>query len=290
MIRDNLRAAGLMTASMLFFALEDACVRALSAHLPVGQILASVGLLGGAVFWIMLRREGGALWTRDLLVPQVMARNVGELFGAIGFVTAIALTGLTTASAILQVLPLSLMLGAALFLGESVGWRRWTAIAVGLAGVMLVLRPGLDGFQPGSLFALLSVAGLTLRDLATRRMPRHVRSSQISASAFFTLVPAGLVLALGARTPFVMLTATEYLLLLAMVVAAILGYATLVMATRSGEASVIAPIRYTRLVFALILGVALFGERPDAATLAGAAIICASGAFAMWRDLVRRRA
>lgn len=287
---DNLRASLLMVGSMAFFAIEDSFVRALSAHLPVGQIIATIGLLGGAVFWALLRQGGGRLFTRALLHRAVLIRNAGELIGTFGFVSAIALIGLTTSAAILQALPLAIVLGAALFLGETVGWRRWTAIAAGFAGVLLILRPGLAGFQPASLLALLAVAGLTMRDLATRLMPRHIPSHQLSASAFLLLVPAGLLIAVLSGTGLRAPTALEWWFFTGCVLAGVAGYAAIVLATRVGEASLIAPFRYSRLVFALILGVVVFHERPDAATLAGAAIICASGAFAMWRDLVRRRA
>lgn len=285
----NLRAAALMIAAMAAFAVEDAAIKTLAARLPVGQVLATLGLLGMAVFWIMLRRAGGRLFTRALLTPAVLLRNGGEAVGSIGFTLALALTDLASASAILQALPLALVMGGALFLGEKVGWRRWTAILVGFAGVLLIIRPGAAGFQPQSALALVGVAGLAVRDLATRRMPARVPSHQLSASAFAALVPAGLALALVQGTPMLVPTRPEALGFLGCIAFSVLGYAMMVGATRAGEASLIAPLRYVRLIFALGIAVAVFGERPDAATLAGAALIVGSGAFAMWRELVRNR-
>lgn len=279
----------LLVLSMALFALEDASVRLLSARLPVGQIVATIGLLGGLVFWGLLLRQEGRLLTRDLLRLPVVVRNAGEVVGTLGFVTAISLAGLATSSAILQVLPLALVLGAAVFLGERVGWRRWCAVLIGFAGVLLILRPGLDGFRPESLFALLSVAGLAVRDLATRKMPRDILSHQLSASAFLALVPAGVVLTAVMGTPWQMPTGGEMGFFLFCAVAGVGGYAAMVLATRMGEASVIAPFRYSRLVFALILGIVFFDERPDMATLIGSAIVIGSGTFAMLRDMARAR-
>lgn len=285
----NLRAAGFMVGSMAMFAVEDAAIKTLTMRLPVGQVLATLGLLGLGVFWAMLVREGGRMWTRQLLLRPVVLRNLGEAVGSLGFTSALALTDLSSASAILQALPLALVLGGALFLGEKVGWRRWTAILVGFAGVLLIIRPGAAGFQAESVLALIGVAGLALRDLATRRMPGQVRSHQLSASAFGSLVPAGLGLAWAMGTPLAVPTGGEALWFLGCIIFGVLGYSMMVAATRVGEASLIAPLRYVRLIFALLIAVAVFGERPDALTLAGATLIVGSGAFAMWRELVRNR-
>ncbi|MFC0340049.1 DMT family transporter [Paracoccus niistensis] len=285
----NLRAALLMVGAMATFAVEDAAIKALTMRLPVGQVLVTLGLLGMAVFWVLLRRAGGRLFTRALLIPAVLLRNGGEAVGAVGLTLALALTDLASASAILQALPLALVMGSALFLKEKVGWRRWAAILVGFAGVLLIIRPGAAGFQPQSALALVGVVGLAARDLATRRMPARVPSHQLSASAFAALVPAGLALAWVQGTPMLVPTQPEALGFLICMAFSVLGYAMMVGATRAGEASLIAPLRYVRLIFALLIAVAVFGERPDAATLAGAALIVGSGGFAMWRELVRNR-
>jgi len=284
----NLRAAGFMVGSMAMFAVEDAAIKTLTMRLPVGQVLATLGVMGLGIFWAMLARNGGRMWTRHLLLRPVVLRNLGEAVGSMGFTSALALTDLSSASAILQALPLALVMGGALFLGEKVGWRRWTAILVGFAGVLMIVRPG-AGFQPESVLALIGVAGLAVRDLATRRMPADVQSHQLSASAFGALVPAGLLLAWGMGTPLAVPTGGEALWFLGCITFGVLGYSMMVAATRVGEASLIAPLRYVRLVFTLLIAVAVFGERPDALTLAGAALIVGSGGFAMWRELVRNR-
>ena len=286
----NLRAAGWMTGAMAMFAVEDAAIKVLGVRLGAGQIVAALGVAGLAVFWALLARDGGRLWTRDLLRPAVVLRNAGELLGTLCFVSALALSDLASASAILQALPLALVMGGALFLGERVGWRRWAAILAGFAGVLMIVRPGTAAFQPASLLALVAVAGLALRDLSTRRMPRHVPSHQLSASAYAALIPGGLALAAAEGRAMLVPDRAEALALVVAVLVGTLGYAMMVRATRVGEASAVAPFRYTRLVFTLVLAVAFFGERPDAATLAGAAVIVGAGSFAMWREFRRARA
>lgn len=285
----NLRAAGWMTAAMAMFAIEDAAIKFLGARIGTGQIIATIGLFGLPLFWALLWREGGRLWCRDLIRPVVMIRNAGELIGTLCYVSALALADLSSVSAILQALPLALVLGAALFLGERVGWRRWSAILVGFAGVVLIVRPGMAGFQPASLLALLAVAGLAMRDLSTRRMPREVRSHLLSASAYAVMVPGGLALTAAQGERLVMPDRAEASVFVLAILVGALGYAMMIRATRVGEASAVAPFRYTRLLFTLILAVAIFAERPDAATLAGAAVIVGAGGFAMWRELRRAR-
>lgn len=286
---ENFRAATLMVVSMVLFALEDMFIKILAAGLPYAEVLGLIGLLGWLCFWAMLRLRGGRFWTRDLLRPVVVLRNMAEAVGAIGIILALALTEMSSTAAIMQALPLALVLGAAVFLGEPVGWRRWTAIGAGFVGVLLVVRPGVSDFQPASLMALMAVLGLAVRDLATRRVPAHVPSLQLAASAFFAILLAAIIMAVVEGQAFVMLNPSQWLALAGCIAVGVGGYALLVAATRVGEASALAPFRYTRLVFALILAVIVFGERPDALTLTGAGIIVASGCYAMWREALLRR-
>ncbi|ARE39670.1 Arginine/ornithine antiporter ArcD [Rhodovulum sp. P5] len=280
---ENLRGIALMVVSMALFALEDMFVKRLAADLPIGQILALLGAGGAVVFAAMALARGQRLWSGALLTRPVLLRNAGEVIGTLGFVTAIALTPLTSASAILQATPLAVTLGAALFMGAQVGWRRWTAICVGLFGVLLIVRPGLEGFRPASLFAVMGVAGLALRDLATRATPRNVSSLQLSTYGFAMLVPTGIVLMLVGEGPTGIDVANVGRLGAALVMG-VAGYYAIVEAMRVGEVAVVTPFRYTRLIFALLVGMLAFGERPDALTLTGAAVIIASGLYTLWRE------
>jgi drug/metabolite transporter (DMT)-like permease len=280
---DNLRGCVLMVLAMAGFALEDMFIKRLAAAMPVGQIIALVGLGGAVIFAAICAVQGRRLWSRDLLARPVILRNLGEMAGTLCFVSAIALTPLSQASAIIQAMPLAVTLGAALFLGAPVGWRRWTAIIAGFAGVLMVVRPGLAGFAPASLFAVGAVIALATRDLATRAVPPTISSMQLSAYAFATLVPTGAVLLAVSGGPVALGPGGLRDLALALACAAAAYYA-IVAAMRVGEVAVVTPFRYTRLVFALIIGVTVFGERPDPWTLIGAAVIVASGFYTILRE------
>ena len=141
---ENLRAILLMVGSMAGFAIEDMLIKYLALEMPTGQFLMLIGGGGGLIFALMAHRQGQQVLSADFLRPVIIIRNLGEVIGTLGFVTAIVLTPLSSASAILQATPLAVTLGAALFLNEAVGWRRWSAIGIGFCGVVLVIRPGMD--------------------------------------------------------------------------------------------------------------------------------------------------
>lgn len=279
-----------MIAAMLGFAVEDAIIKTLSARLPTGEILMILGAGGALAFGLLARASGDTLFSRAFLSPLVVIRNLGELIGSAGFVTAITLSPLTLASAIIQANPLVVTAGAALFFGERVGPRRWAAIALGLVGVLLVVKPGSDAFVPASLFAVLAVFGLGARDLATRRVPRTISTTVLAAYAFGAIVPTGAFLMIwggSALWP----TVGEWALLAGGVLIGVCAYYAITAAMRVGEISFVTPFRYTRLVFAMAIGIAVFGEDPDALTWAGAAIIVGSGLYTFAREAqIRRRA
>ncbi|MEM1129394.1 MAG: DMT family transporter [Pseudomonadota bacterium] len=282
---DNLRGILLMVAAMAAFALEDAFIKTVTERLPVSQVLLVLGVGGALIFAVWTRATGRWLITPDILTLPVMVRNLSEMLGTICFVTAITLTPLASASAILQATPLVVTFGAAVFLGEQVGWRRWTAISVGLVGVLMIVRPGFEGFQPASLFTVGAVIFLSTRDLATRVTPPRVSTIQLSAYAF-----AAVALAALPMIPFgpahVVPTWPEMVLLTGALGVGVLGYVAITNAMRVGEVSVVTPFRYTRLLFALFLAALVFGERPDGWTLTGAAIIIGSGLYVLARERI----
>ena len=281
---DNLRAALVLTFGMLAFAMEDVLIKVLAGELPHAQVLAIIGGAGTLVFGALLRLGGGRFWTRHLLHPAVVLRNLAEAVAAVAIVLALALTDLSTTAAIMQAAPLFITLGAAAFLGEAFRWRRGIAIGLGFLGVLMILRPGMAGFQPAALWAVLSALALAARDLATRRIPAGMRSLQISTSAFVAVLIASLLMGLALGEPPARMDATQGVLALGCVAMTVIGYSCLVSATRIGEASALAPVRYSRLVFAFILAAAVLGEGFDLLTLLGAAIIVGSGCYMIWRE------
>ena len=281
---DNLRGAALMILAMFGFAVEDMMVKVISVEMPTGQIIFLMGGGGAIVFGILCRVEGQPLFERKMLSRPILLRSIAELVGTLSYVTAITLTPISTASAILQATPLLVTLGAAVLFGEMVGWRRWSAIFVGFFGVLLIIRPGTDGFDQLSLITLVGVLGLAGRDLATRGVPKETSSMQLSFLAFLTLVPASMILSLGEKTPWIAPTQTICVLVIGATIITALAYYAIVAAMRVGEISFVTPFRYTRLVFALIFGIVIFGERPDVVTLTGSTIIVLSGIYTVWRE------
>ncbi|MGC1498183.1 MAG: DMT family transporter [Sulfitobacter sp.] len=287
---DNLRGAVLMVLSMAGFALEDMFIKLLADAVSVGQILTMLGIGGSLAFGAIVLAKGEALFSRDMLAAPIFLRGIGDLVGALAFVSAIVLTPISSASAILQATPLAVTLGAALFLGEPVGWRRWSAIFVGLFGVLLIIRPGLESFEVLSLLAVLAVFALALRDLATRRTPKTISTMQLSFLGFVVIIPAGILLMLFTGSSVVSLNRTEWTYISAALIIGLFAYYGIVAAMRIGDVGFVTPFRYVRLVIALVIGVTVFGESPDALTLIGAAIIVASGIYTILRERKMRRA
>lgn len=285
---DNMRGIVLMVLGMLGFAAEDMFIKLAAAGLPVGQILVVLGFPGAIFFGLLARSRGLSPMSRDFFHPAVLVRNLTEIIGSIGFVMALALIPLATATTILQAAPLFVTMGAALVLGEAVGWRRWTAILIGFFGVNLVIRPGLEGFEANVLWAVMGVIALSIRDLASRKVPKSISSLQLAAWGFLAVGFAGLaMLAItgGAKVP----TWAEAAYLAGALGIGTFAYWALTEATRVGEISVVTPFRYSRLVFSTIVGLLVFSEVPDAYTLIGAGIIITTGLYTIMRERKRRR-
>jgi drug/metabolite transporter (DMT)-like permease len=281
-LSENLRGALWMTAAMAGFAVEDLALKLLARGLPVGQILILFGMAGALCFALLARAQGQRVLHPAVLSRAMLVRAGFEVAGRLFYLLAIALTPLASASAILQATPLLVVAGAAVLFGEPVGWRRWSAVLFGFAGVLVILRPGIEGFSALSLLAVAGLIGFAGRDLATRAAPPVLGSLTLGVYGFAAMVPAGMVmLALGGAP--VWPSRPEVALLAAATVVGVAAYFALTRAMRTGEVGAVTPFRYTRLVFALILAVAYLGERPDAPTLIGAAMIVASGLYALAR-------
>lgn len=287
----NFNAILLVICAMAAFTVEDAFIKHLSGTLPVGQILLYLGLGTCVFFALAARLRGARLFDRAAWRGPFLWRMLAEGAAAMAFTTSLSLVDLSVVAAVFQVTPLTITLGAALFLGEEVGWRRWSAILIGFLGVLLIIRPGLEGFEPAALLVLVSVVCVAARDLITRRMNVQVSSLVISFQGFAASVLAGPILLVSTGTSIQTLSPSLWLLLLCTVIFSAIGYYGIVVAMRIGEASVVTPFRYTRLVFSILAGVVVFGERPDLMTLSGAALIIATGLYTVLRErkLARER-
>ncbi len=177
-----------------------------------------------------------------------------------------------------------MVLGAALIFGEKVGWRRWTAIGIGLVGVLIILRPLPGSFSPLSLLAVLGLLGFAGRDLASRAAPRSLGTATLGFYGFVALASAGGIYGLWERESFVWPDGATALLLMAVVLCGAGAYMSLMKAMRTGEVSAVTPFRYTRILFGVGLGVLVFDETLDLPMLIGCAVVVASGLFILWRS------
>lgn len=285
----NLRGALFMTIAMAGFTINDALTKIVVENIGTGQIMLVRGFFAMVLVGLLAWSQGALRAPRGMLHPMVGLRVVGELGSTISFLAALSMLPLANVSSIMQALPLAVTMGAALFLSEPVGWRRWLAIIVGFTGVLIIVRPGFEGFNIFALFALLAVLFAAMRDIATRKVPREVPSLLLSTVTATVVTIAGAVLMVpqGGWSP---MTLGEAGLLLAAAVLLLFGYQFIILAMRFGEISFVAPFRYTALIWAIALGVIFLGESPDGPMLIGAAIVIGSGLYTLYRERVRNAA
>lgn len=274
----NLVGSLWMVAAMALFALEDAMVKATAARLPVGEVLVLFGLGGAILFAGTAMMRGEMLFGADVVSRPMRVRACFEVTARLFYVLALALTPLSATTAILQATPIVVVLGAVFLFKEDVGWRRWAAILIGLAGVLIVLRPGAESFSALSVLALIGMLGFAGRDLASRAAPRSVATSVLGFYGFAAIVLAGILYALlWERSRFVVADPAATALLSTAIVCGVLAYSALMKAMRTGAVSVVTPFRYTRLLFGVALGVLVFGEQIDLPTAVGSLVIVLAG-------------
>ncbi|TMV06757.1 DMT family transporter [Ruegeria sediminis] len=283
----NMTGALLMMGSMAAFTVNDTLVKSAGGQLPLFQIVTLRGILA-TVLVFFLARHLGALHLnfprRDKIT--VLFRCVSEVAATFFFLTALMHMPLANVTAVLQALPLTVTLGAALFFKEPVGWRRLTAIGIGFAGMLLIVRPGPDGFSIHAIYALIAVVCVTARDLLTRRMSAEVPSMVVTLA---TSISVTLTAALASTaTDWVPMTQATGLTVAAAAVFVLMGYVFSVMVMRVGEVGFVAPFRYSSLIWALLLGLAVFGDWPDPLTLLGAGLVAAAGLFTLFRERARQ--
>ena len=272
-----------MIAAMIGFAVEDMFLKIASAHMPIAQVLVMFGLGGMVVFGSTALLTKRPLRNAQMLSRPMIIRAGFEVFGRLFYVLALALSTLTSATAILQATPIVVVAGAALFFGEKVGVRRWSAIIFGLIGVLIVLRPTADSFDVFSILAVLGMIGFAGRDLATRAAPVSLTTPVLGFYGFLAIVVAGALFAMWEQKAFVWPDLKTNAAMAAAVIWGVLGYSGLMLAMRVGEVSVVTPFRYSRLLVGLTFGVLVFGETLDTQTLIGCALIVASGLYILAR-------
>lgn len=282
-LSDNARGAVYMMVAMATFTLNDTGMKALTQDLPLFQsiamrgVLTLTGLIGlaYALGQFRLRLPGRDGWF-------ILLRCFAEVVSTVLFLAALVHMPLANLSAIMQAMPLAVTLAAAVVFGEKIGWRRMTAILIGFVGVLIIIRPGPEGFDRWSLMGLASVAFVVLRDLATRKLSREVPSVMVAVWASASVTISALLVTLS--TGWQPVTAGQAGLVGFSALALLFGYLFSVMVMRVGDIGFVAPFRYSALLWALLLGWLAFGTLPDGLTLLGAGLVVATGLFTFWRE------
>ena len=276
-----------MSASMAGFVMNDALMKSLSEDVPLFQAIFVRGLFATSVI-VLLAWRSGALRFRPVAKDRrlIGLRMLSEALTTCFFLTALFNMPIANAVAIIQAASLGVPLCAALFLGDRVGWRRYLAIGIGFCGVLMIVRPGGEGFNIYSVSALAAVSSIVLRDLVTRQISREVPGLRVTVMTSVTITALGAVgtLIVGHTTlsvPIIVTLAASSGFLL-------VGYYAGVEAMRVGEIGAVSPFRYTNLLWALILGLLVFGDLPDLLTMLGAAIIVISGLYTLHRERIRK--
>lgn len=278
--RNRVGIAATLAASFLYI-LSDAAMKLASA-IPAGErvFLRSLGVV--AVLALLVAWSGLLGQVRRALVPQMGARVFGDAGNSLFFQAALSRMPLADAMGILQLTPLALTGAAAIFLGAPVGWRRWSAIAVGLVGALLVIKPGLAAFNPWGLLVILSLLASVWRDLATRRFDTGISPLVlllVSQAGVGALSLAGVVVEDWAWPS---LAQWGQIAIGATFFAG--GHLAAIYAIRESDWSVVAPFRYAGILWAIAFGFLIWGDLPDALSLMGIALLIAAGGYTFHRE------
>ncbi|WP_244549066.1 DMT family transporter [Bradyrhizobium canariense] len=279
------RGIALILASTVFLGSSDVTSKYLSATLPSTEI-AWIRFLVFALIMFPAMLPGSPLYALQTRRPGLqVVRGVALLASSLFFISGLRFLPMAEASATSFVSPLFVTALSIVFLGESVGVRRWLATAVGLIGVLIVLRPGSSAFHPAAFFPIVSALAWACTLIMTRMMSGTEHA--ITTMTYSAIVGLGI---LSALVPFVWVHPSWHDIFFGIVVgiASTAGQWIVVLAFRYADASVLAPFSYTQLLWVSILGFIVFGEVPDVWTVTGAAIIVASGLYTAHRERLRR--
>lgn len=282
----NLRAILAMVAAMMVFAVSDVLLKIVGRNMPLGQMLLLRSAIAGGLVLGLAHAMGALTEVQRVLTWQVFWRTFAEVVCSVLYFAALLRMTLADAAAISNAAPLIVMAGAALLLGEAIGWRRWTAAGVGFLGVMLIVKPGTSAFQPAALLMLASSLFVAMRDLITRRLPPGVPNILVTAAAILGVLAAGAVM--SAFETWHRPAPTEWAMLIGSSLAVIAGFMLTIAAMRGGDIGVVQPFRYSFMLFAALGSLIVFREVPDAWSWLGIALIVGSGLYAIHRERVRR--
>ena len=283
--KKNSKGIILMLISMASFAVGDTFVKISGAFLSPAQIMFFLIAGGLIIFAIIAKFKGESLLDRRACSSVLLIRYCAEMVGLVAMIIGLTKIPLSVVGTVTQASPILVAAGAVIFFKEVISWRRWTSIFIGFVGVVLVIQPGGQNLDYAVIWAVVALIAFSIRDLVTRLTPPDIPSSSI---ATFTMIAA-----FPFTTAWVFLSGEKFFppemdwaVVSSMIILGSFGYLLLITSLRLGELSAIMPFRYSRIVFLLVLGFLVFGERPTASMLIGATLILISGVYIMWREKV----
>ncbi|MGA1209712.1 MAG: DMT family transporter [Gemmobacter sp.] len=279
--RRNLKGALLALGAFAVFASHDAAVKALGASYHAAQIVLFSALFGLPAVLLLIIRERAPLTLRPRDPWGVALRSGAVALASLCSFFAFSRVPMAQAYAIFFSTPILVTLLAVPLLGEKVGLRRAVAIAVGMAGVLIVLRPGQAPLGIGHLAALGAALASSLVAIMTRKLGGSERTVVLLVYPMLVNVAV-----MGLAQPFVYrpVAGADLLLMIYVAFGAFFAMSLLIAAYRNAEAVLVAPMQYSQIIWAVIFGLAFFGEMPDLQTLIGAGIVMASGLYILMRE------
>lgn len=283
----NLRGIVALCAATACFVFNDAMVKLAAERLPTGEIITLRGAVTLSIIVVAVWAAGQFRHLPRLKQRAVIMRSVLEPIVAALYITALAHVPLAELTAIALTTPLMMTAASVLVLREAVGWRRWSAVLAGFAGMLLVVKPSPSGIDVYALLGVLTCVGVTTRDLVTRRIDPATPSLIISLATSIAVMALGL--AISVTETWFWPTTNEILWLALAAVGVAIANVFIVMAFRGVEVSVVSPFRYSAMVWALALGIGIWGAIPDRWSWLGIALIIGAGLYVLHRERLRAR-
>ena len=298
-------ALGLMCAigAWFMFSLNDVGIKFLSGDYALHQIVLVRSVVAMALtLLIIMPLEGGYHLVKTRLLKTHLVRGLCVVIANIAFFVGLAVISLPEASAIFFVAPLFITVFSVVFLGEKVGWHRWSAIAVGFLGVVIMLRPGTEAFRFAALLPLFAALSYAFLQVLTRKIGLREKASTMAfyIQLVFIVVCIGFGIVFGdgryanpdnAAVDFLFRSwllpeGIDWLIMIGLGVSSGIGGYLVSQAYRLCAAAVVAPFEYLALLLAIFWGITLWGEWPDLVAWIGIALIFGSGLYVFWREVV----
>lgn len=282
--KTNLRGIAFALLGLLVFASNNVVIKWLIVRYPVAEVLAARSAV--SLLWLApLIRVADLERVRRVRFGLHLARAAISACEIACFFTAISMLPLADVTVFYLATPIYVTALSPVLLAEKVGWRRWSAVLVGFAGVVVALQPGRATVSPPALVALLGGVLFALVVITTRGLRATPNRMLIALQLGAMLIVALLM----AERRWTVPASGDAALMVFSGTLSVLGYAAFNHSLRIAPASVVSPFQYTSIVWASLFGFLVFGDRPSLALAAGALIIIAAGMFILWRERSVRR-